>query len=93
MADSNNKFDQAAEAVAEKFDADVIGYFGDIGSPNDWRITYHSRKRRLRTNVILMLQTSGGDPHAAYRIARSLQRAYKTLPPSAGQKQEKKGSF
>jgi hypothetical protein len=55
MAEEQDKFEKAAMAVAEKFDADVIGYFGDIASPHDWRITYHSAKRRLRTNVILML--------------------------------------
>jgi hypothetical protein len=91
--EQDNRLNKAATAVAEKFDADVIGYFGDIMSPNDWRITYHSGRRRLRTNVILMLQTSGGDPHAAYRIARSLQRAYQTLPQTFGQKRQKKGSF
>lgn len=93
MAEEKSKFDLAAEKVAEKHNADVVGYFGDIAAPNDWRLAYWSRKRRLRPNVVMMIQTLGGDPHAAYRIARTMQRVYKTVPQGLGQKEEKKGTF
>lgn len=70
---------KSIEAVAEAYDADILGYFGDIEAPEDDWIYRVVRKRRLRKNIILILTTRGGDPHVAYRIARCLQMAYQTV--------------
>lgn len=83
--------DQAVEAVSNAFDADVVAWFGNIRSPFAERLIYWGRNRRQRKNVLLFLQTLGGDPHAAYRIARYFQRRYKTA--STGASHPKEGSL
>jgi hypothetical protein len=67
----------AANAVAEAGDCDVLFYNGPIGRPIDWQLMelVRSRQRRRKT-VMLVLVTGGGDPDAAYRIARCLQDKY-----------------
>ena len=88
---AKNRQDLAVEAVSNSFDADVIAWFGDIRGIFDERLIYWGRGRRRRKNVLLFLQTLGGDPHAAYRIARYFQRRYKTA--STGASNPKEGSF
>lgn len=94
-------FDQVIKKVSEHYDADVILYIGPIERP--WDDTFIGRVKEFKNkhkkpfkNVILVLTTLGGDPHAAYRMARFLQEEYQTVvsegigPPS----QEKaQGSF
>ena len=79
MADEQNAAVQAWEELSEGYDADLITYFGPIQSPHD-RVLLSTieRRKKLRKNVIFWLATFGGDPHAAYRISRTLQRHYKT---------------
>jgi len=91
MAAAKSRQDLAVEAVSDAFDADVVSYFGNIRYPLDERLIFWGRNRRKRKNVLLFLQTLGGDPHAAYRIARYFQRRYKTT--SAGAGNPKEGSF
>lgn len=64
---------------ANKNDADIVVYFGDITREHYDYISSACASRRLRKNVILLLVTFGGDPNAAYRIARMFQNAYKTV--------------
>jgi hypothetical protein len=71
------------DAVAENLNADVVVYAGDIGRGEDKYLIGQCQKRRLRKNVILLLETYGGDPNAAYRIARAFQTFYNTAPPKA----------
>lgn len=77
-------------ALADKFDADILGYFGDIQRPEDDWLYDSARKRRRRKNVILVLTTRGGDPHVAYRISRGLQDLYNTRPVKNGPTTAKK---
>ncbi len=74
----------AVTALADKHDADILGYFGDIQRPEDDWIYRTGAKRRKRKNVILLLTTRGGDPHVAYRISRALQDLYNTRPLKSG---------
>ena len=90
---SNEEVNEIVAAVVAKYEADVVAYFGDIASPYDEYLTYWSTTRVRHHNIVLILQTLGGDPHAAYRIARCFQRAYQTLSGGIPNKLEKKGSF
>lgn len=73
--------EQAVEELAAKTDSDIIFYNGVIDRPCDEAVMRDtiSRKEKRRSNVIFILVTHGGNPDAAYRIARCLQRAYKKI--------------
>lgn len=66
----------AANALATDRDADVILYNGDIGEPWDRYLAEDCAGRERRKNVVLVPVTYGGDPHAAYRMARCLEGLY-----------------
>ena len=59
---------------------DIIAYFGDVSRSYDDVIIDLCKGRKRRKNALLLLETYGGDANAAYRIARCLQEAYKTIP-------------
>ncbi len=67
----------AIRAVRDRCDADIILYSGDISRDGDKKLIDAVKRSRKRPNVFLHLTTLGGDPDAAYRIARCLQRTYK----------------
>lgn len=67
----------AAKVLVEGKDADILLYTGPIDRPHDDTVGRECRTRTRRPNVYLLLCTMGGDPDAAYRIARHLQRYYK----------------
>lgn len=79
--ESQNELDELVAKVSAKHDADIILYNGLIQRPCDEEIIRETIERGTgrHTNVILMLVTSGGDPDAAYRIARFLQGKYKKV--------------
>lgn len=69
----------AIEAVSSEREADIILYNGGIYRPCDESLIAECIERgaeRRRKNVILILVTGGGDPDAAFRIARCLQDKY-----------------
>ncbi len=68
---------EACEQLASAVDADLLYCRSPIYDPCDLalRSTICARSRR-RKNVVLLLTTNGGSPEAAYRMARSLRRAY-----------------
>lgn len=57
-------------------DTDILIYNAPIERPRDRRLIKSLAKRRCRPNLLMILVTNGGDPDAAYRIARSLQDRY-----------------
>lgn len=69
-----------AEFDAEYPDTDLFVYTGPIRRPFDDQVISAFADRPLRSNLVLMLSTLGGDPDAAYRICRCLQRHYSTSP-------------
>lgn len=79
--------------VSENMDADVIIYSGNIKWPYDDYLIDECRKKRSRRNVLLILTTSGGQPDAAYRIARCLQQAYRTVIEESSGRDAKIGNF
>lgn len=60
------------EHIAE----DVILYIGDISREGYEQITHVCQTQRLSEKAYLILVTSGGDPHAGFRIARCLRHHY-----------------
>ena len=64
-----------AEAVRE-FDSDVVFYNGPIERPHDEKFIDVIHDNKQKEKILLILVTSGGDPHAAYRMARYLQESY-----------------
>lgn len=78
-----------AEAIVEAFcvanDSDLIVYWGDLRADYEY-VLRNLAKRRRRRNCVLWLTTRGGDPNTAYRIARTLQRFYKTRVENAQEK-------
>ena len=72
----DNEANIAANAVAEKFDANVFVYSGGIdykGFGSLVQTMQPSTERPLRSNSILFLTTRGGLANAAYQIARLIQ--------------------
>ena len=68
---------QAANALAQNLGADVLVYNGRIDSPLDQQMIDLCRDMEtLRENAFLVMVTYGGSAHAAYRMARCLQRHY-----------------
>jgi hypothetical protein len=66
---------QAAAAVGAD-STDVIILNAAINRKSQERVTKLLGSRELRTNVLVMLLTEGGDPHAAYKISRLFQQRY-----------------
>lgn len=62
-------------------DVDIMIFNADIERPRDrWVLEFvQERAGRRKPNLLLILVTNGGDPDAAYRICRTLQRAYKKI--------------
>ena len=67
---------QLADAVARKLDADVVLFNATLLRPADKNLIAECMKRRKRKNVMLLLVTAGGNPDAAYRMARCFQTQY-----------------
>lgn len=77
IQDQSDKLLTAANALADETDSDVYLYNAGIRRNEDDNLIETCSPYRRRTNVILILVTEGGDPDAAYRIARFLQTHYK----------------
>lgn len=73
----------AVRLVADELDVDVFVYVGNLQRGSDDELIELCRRRARRKNVLLVLTTRGGDPNAAYRIARCLQDSYSPRRASA----------
>lgn len=76
---SAENLEKAALRLSEHFDADLILYTGRIDQQHAQGMIQECRALDKRTNAYLVLVTYGGDPHAAYRIGRCLQRNYQKV--------------
>lgn len=65
-----------ATELANSSDMDVLFYNGDLERPFDDALLDLIHGYARRKNVLLFLCTRGGNPDAAYRMARSLQQNY-----------------
>lgn len=65
--------------VSRKRNADVIIYLGPIDESGCRKLMELCRDSGRGTTVFLLLITYGGNPHCAYRLARTLQRRYKKI--------------
>ena len=92
-----NLFEALIKDVADEYASDIVLYIGPIDRPFDDAFIRRVKERKNRDNVILILTTNGGDPHAAYRMARCLQEQYETVAGSEGigapSQQKAKGKF
>ena len=77
-----NPFQKLVKQVSDHYDSDVIIFIGGIDRPYDDAFIDRVKSWKKRPNVLLIL-TLGGDPHAAYRIARCLQEQYCTVQDGA----------
>jgi hypothetical protein len=77
---SKNFDEHIVDFNAEYPDTDLFAYFGPIRRPFDDEFIEAFERRRKRKNLVLMLTTLGGDPDAAYRMGRCIQRSYALLP-------------
>ena len=67
----------AKELFVEEYpDTDLYLYFGSIRRPYDDYMIDEIINRKKKKNLMLFMTTSGGNPDAAYRIARCIQREY-----------------
>lgn len=70
----------ACTDFANAHNTDVLLYSRNVEMPYDDKLLDWLSTSERRENVLLLLCTRGGDPNAAYRMARGLQDAYKNLP-------------
>lgn len=64
--------DDAAETEPLEAPFDVITYAGPITMAGYERLSELLETRKTRARALLVLETPGGDPHAAFRIARAI---------------------
>jgi len=83
LPDEENPVNEAliasANALADATDSDVLLYSGNIERPYDDKLLDEISAAKRRANATLILCTSGGNPNAAYRMARAFQENYKTF--------------
>jgi hypothetical protein len=73
------KWQRLANLVADKYNADVVLYSGEIEDGVADQLIKLAKQTVRKENIVLMLTTRGGSPDAAYRMARCLQRQYKKI--------------
>lgn len=76
---AKNAFQNLVRTVSDHYDSDIVLFIGRIDRPYDDIFITRVKNWKRRTNVLLILTTLGGDPHAAYRMARCLQETYGTV--------------
>ena len=66
------------QRLADEREADIFVVSGGINRRlADWLLEFFDRFKQTRPNVIVFLCTFGGDPNAAFVIARTFKRNYK----------------
>ena len=75
-AEPTETYRTIAKVLAQKLDADIVFFNGDVGRQEAADLIDLCCARCRRPNVMLIMVTYGGDPDGAYQIARFLQRNY-----------------
>ena len=65
-----------AALLAERQQADILIYSGDVTRTNDGCLSLGQHDRTKHPNCLLVFRTLGGSFDSAYRLARSLRRHY-----------------
>jgi hypothetical protein len=87
-------FEKLLKRVSGHYESDLILYMGPLDRPYDDKFIERVKGFKQLNNVLLILTTNGGDPHAAYRIGRCLQEKYETVSENVGPNQSTtKGKF
>lgn len=81
MATKHEEIKKKIGDYSNRTDTDVVVYFGDITRDGYESLAVACSDRKLRKHVVMLMVTLGGDPNAAYRIARMIQECYKTVSP------------
>lgn len=68
-----------ADRIAAERRADVLVFRGRIARDGDGQLAPAQRRHADRRDIILILSTLGGSGDAAYRVMRSLHRAYERV--------------
>jgi hypothetical protein len=68
-----------ATRLAQLRQADILVYSGEMTRPGDGSMAFGRSVRSRRPNCLLVLRTLGGSADAAYRLARTLRRAYRRV--------------
>jgi Serine dehydrogenase proteinase len=76
MEESRKPIKAAADKLASDTDTDVFLYNSGIARPFDDEVISACCCRKRRKNVAVILVTEGGEPDAAFRIARAFQDHY-----------------
>ena len=71
--------EQIANDIRDESDSDIYFYNGAIMQGADLRFMQLIDKSKKKENALVVLVTTGGDPHAAYKIARYMQTRYDKL--------------
>jgi hypothetical protein len=78
--------DDAAEAEPLEAPFDVITYAGPITMAGYERLSELLETRKTHAKALVVLETPGGDPHAAFRIARAIgfhyEECLQSFPPT-----------
>jgi hypothetical protein len=72
----DSQIEIVATKLADATDSDILLYSGDIERPYDDKLIDLCMEKERRKNVLLILCSRGGNPDAAYRMARGLQDHY-----------------
>lgn len=78
-AQARARAEKVMAKVRDSLDADLLIFSGPIDYGPFRNLQEYTEKCRERPNLGLFLSTLGGDPHAAFRIARCLKERYKKI--------------
>jgi len=67
---------QIMRRIVAASDCDILMFNAPVERPRDRRIIKWLSARKCKRNLFMILVTNGGDPDAAYRIARCVQNHY-----------------
>jgi hypothetical protein len=62
--------------LSARYSSDFIVYSGEINRTGYEKVSKICRAEKQQPNAVLILSTTGGDPHAGYRIARAIGHHY-----------------
>lgn len=79
MAEVSPKAKEIMRRMIQASNADILLFNAPIERPSDRHMIRRCQSRKCRPNLFMILLTAGGDPDAAYRIARALQAHYEKI--------------